>query len=132
VLVGAALALTACASGRGRPLATSGKSRQAYVPEAERVIHVQVTNNRFEELRVYVRDDQGELRNLGSVASQHRRRFKLDAGMVGQGNRTYVLLADPVGSREALRSDPLSVSPGETAYWIVGSRPELSSSYVGD
>lgn len=130
-LLAAALLLGATACATGRPLADrDGRPFGEREEPLATTVRVEVTNQRFEEVTVYVQNDAGFRRRLGTVESNRSRAFDLSTDIVGQGGRTYTFTADPVGARGAVRSTPVSAGPGETAVWIIEPLRAVSPAHL--
>jgi len=114
------LMASACGGRQGpRYLSTRG-------PEGSRQIRVEVVNDNFLDMGVFVMEGSMNFR-LGDVTGKSSATFSLDLDMISpsQGLR---LLADPVGSRDAYLSDPVTVNPGTIVVFNIA--PALSQSYV--
>jgi hypothetical protein len=96
-----ALGAAACASGEGK--ATLGKP-------ASRSAVVQVANNGFADVTVYV-VQSGMRRRLGTVTGLSQQRFMLPR-MANEAGDVF-LLADPVGGSRAYLSPGVRVRPGD-------------------
>ena len=72
---------------------------------------VEVRNRNWQDMHVYVLG-AGQRYSLGVVTSQSTQRYELPEGAFATG-RDIVLLADPIGSDEVYRSDPVLLHPGD-------------------
>lgn len=99
-LLGVLAFAAACVSGRGtRP----GTEERAYV---------EVQNNDFSDMTIYVVDGAQRVR-LGQATGSRTTRFAIPTALIGFG-RDLVFLADPIGSSRASVSERIYVTPGET------------------
>ncbi|HEX6368770.1 MAG TPA: hypothetical protein VF006_07555 [Longimicrobium sp.] len=96
-----ALGAAGCASGDGKP--SLGKP-------ANRTAVVEVANNGFADVTVYVLQS-GMRRRLGTVTGLSEQRFVLSA--VASDAADVYLLADPVGGARAYLSPAVRVRPGD-------------------
>ena len=117
----AAFAAVSCAKQTApSPFTTGAASREA------RAIRIEVVNNNFADMTIYVMDSGTNFR-LGDVTGKTTGRFTLDPNQVSPSGGLR-LLADPIGSRDAFLSDPVSAGPGSFVVFTVGAA--LSQSYV--
>ncbi|HEX2207459.1 MAG TPA: hypothetical protein VHG93_07235 [Longimicrobium sp.] len=96
-----ALGAAACASGKGKPSLGKPPGRTAVV---------QVANNGFADVTVYV-VQSGMRQRLGTVTGLSRQRFPLTR--VAHESADVYLLADPVGGARTYLSPPVRVRPGD-------------------
>jgi hypothetical protein len=120
-LAAAALALsfTACASGpaagpQTAPAAPLGSQAQ-----------VQVTNNNWSDMRVYV-ERSGMRQRLGTVTSMGTRTFDIPRTMLS-GASSVRLIADPIGANQGFVSHPLQVSPGQQVNFTIENQMSISN-----
>jgi hypothetical protein len=88
-------------------------------------IAVEVTNNNTLDVDVFVVAGQQRIR-LGSVVTGQTQTFELPAQAANAGQ--VRLAADPVGSRNAYLSDPVSVADGQKIRFVVA--PQIAQSTV--
>jgi hypothetical protein len=113
----AVLTLGACASGNSME---NGSIATGAVLEVE--------NNNWADMNIYA--VRGSMRQrLGTVASFDKRRFVVRSELLLNPDG-LLLEADPIGSRDVLRSPPIVVSPGQTVHWDIENHLSLSSAYI--
>jgi len=88
---------------------------------------LRVENNHWLDVTVYVLHD-GERTRLGLVTASSTQSFTLLARLVGQSHE-LALLGEAVGSRDAARTEVLSVRPGQRIEWTLES--DLRRSSIG-
>jgi hypothetical protein len=91
-----------------------------------REIRIEVVNNNFADMAVYVMDGASNFR-LGDVIGKTTARFTMDPYKISP-SAGLRLLADPVGSRDAYLSDPVTAGPGSFVVFTIAAA--LSQSYV--
>ncbi len=131
---GVALALAVLPSGcaAARPTAEGvAADRTHAVADGRPGIRVRVQNDQFHDLRIYIEDDQGHRSRLGTVTGYTTGVFDLNAGMVGQGGRSYLLIADMIGGKGRYASELTPVNLGETAFWTVDEHRVVVAAFVG-
>ncbi|MGW8267951.1 MAG: hypothetical protein ACWGSQ_16410 [Longimicrobiales bacterium] len=117
----AAFFASACAKQTAPSPFTAGEGgRQA------REIRIEVVNNNFADMTIYVMESGSNFR-LGDVTGKTTGRFTLDPNQISPSGGLR-LLADPIGSRDAFLSDPVSAGPGSFVVFTIGAA--LSQSYV--
>jgi len=118
----AALAATSCSKQTASSPFTGGggQGREA------RQIRIEVVNNNFADMSIYVMDSGTNFR-VGDVTGKTTARFTLDPNQISP-SAGLRLLADPIGSRDAFLSDPVSAGPGSFVVFTIGAA--LSQSYV--
>lgn len=115
------LAGSGCAPRGALPLLAPGSTREGPA-------WVQVTNQNWSDLRVYVVRN-GQRVRLGTVTSMQTERFEVPrtvnllSGDVG-------LLVIPIGGSWVQASGALLVNPGQTVMWEIGENPALSMPIV--
>lgn len=86
---------------------------------------VLVTNNNWSDMTVYA-SRNGTVIRLGMVTSMSSERFALPSHLVvGSGN--LQLIADPIGSTNKYRTQPLLVSPGQRVEFVLQNNLALST-----
>jgi hypothetical protein len=94
--------------------------------EASRDIRIDVVNDNYADMTVYVVRESSNLR-LGDVVGKNSRSFTLDPDQISP-SRGLQLLADPIGSRSTFTSEAITADPGS---WVVFNiSPNLSQSYI--
>jgi hypothetical protein len=135
-MAGAGIALTAavllsgCAASRATPEAMAADHARVEV-EGRPGIRIRVQNDQFHDLKIYIRDDQGHRSRLGTVSGYTTGVFELNAGLVGQGGRSYSLIADMIGGKGGYASELTPVNLGETAFWTVDEYRGVVVAFVG-
>ncbi len=114
------LLLTLLAAGGCHP-----RQRGEVEPDAD--ITLDVINHNWLDVTVYVLHD-GERTRLGLVTASSTQSFTLLARLVGQSHE-LALLGEAVGSRDAARTEVLSVRPGQRIEWTLES--DLRRSSIG-
>jgi hypothetical protein len=96
--------------------------------DRETPVALTVTNNHWLDIVVFVSHD-GEVSRVGTVTAAANGSFSLPRWMLGQ-SRSIRLLADPVGSEGWIRSEMISVQPGQSVEWRLESQLARSSVMV--
>lgn len=109
----AAGACTAHASPRTGPL------------PAERETTVEVTNNNWSDMVVYV-VSSGMRRRLGTINSMSTERLRVPRALVMPGVKVR-LMADPIGDSDTFNTGPILVSPGERIEFTIQNHLAISS-----
>ena len=111
------------------PLAAQAQDEDEQVAHEERApdqadesVTVRVTNNNWLDMRIYVVETATGRRRfrLGNVTSLSTARFEIPQ-QVGAELGSLRLVAEPIGSRERLFTDPLQTWPGEFVDWRIES-----------
>jgi hypothetical protein len=116
-----ALAVTGCSKQTASSPFTMGAANRE-----TREIRIEVVNNNFADMSIYVMDSGTNFR-VGDVTGKTTARFTLDPYQISPSGGLR-LLADPVGSRDAFLTDPVSAGPGSFVIFTIGAA--LSQSYV--
>ncbi|MFW6079919.1 MAG: hypothetical protein ACODAE_09870 [Gemmatimonadota bacterium] len=88
---------------------------------------VRVANYNWSDMAVYVeRDGTGVRHRLGTVNSMSEEAFTVSPSIVS-GSAGLRLIADPIGSRRALVTHPITVAPGQTVVWTLENNLNLSN-----
>ena len=74
---------------------------------------VQVVNQGFADMTIYVVSDAGQRIRLGLATGNSSQTFTVPRSMVNGGATTIRFLADPIGGTRSPVSDQLTVSPGD-------------------
>jgi len=77
------------------------------------VTRVQVENQAFLDMNIYVLSDGGGRRRLGTVTGNTNQTFVIPQDVIGPANSVR-FLAEPIGANRAPVSNSLSVRPGQT------------------
>lgn len=77
-------------------------------------VEIVVENNLWQDVTIYALRRGSRVR-LGTVISMNTGRFTLPVGVAGA--HELILIADPVGSRETFRSEPVMVDAGDIIEW---------------
>lgn len=121
ILVAVSLFVVSACGGRQEPRFLSNRA-----PGGDREIRVEVVNDNFLDMGIFVMEGSTNFR-LGDVTGKSSANFSLDLDMISPSTGLR-LLADPVGSRDAYLSDPVTVNPGTIVVFNIA--PALSQSYV--
>lgn len=113
----ALLLLTACASG--------GSLKQGPKAPAEPTTRVQVTNNNWADMTVYL-ENAGMKVRLGTVTSMGKGSFRVPRAFLNSTG-TVRLIADPVGSRSVHTTSPVQVWPGQLVDFTIENHLAVSS-----
>lgn len=109
LLYAAATSLGACVSARAGP------------DSAGRTVHLDLHNNQFEAVRVYVARG-GSTTRITRVDGLERRRIAIPAALVASGQHVQ-LVAITRSGRLTIRSVPVMVRWGDTVVWHVEAPP---------
>lgn len=86
---------------------------------------IEVTNNNWSDMVVYLRANGGMRQRLGMVTSMRRERLRISPAMLPTA-ATVQLEGDPVGSYRTFLSDPITLERGGTLVWRIEATPSLS------
>src|SRR2546426_7716110 len=111
---------TACARHRA-PQATP---QRAPVPEAIEVV-LTVTNHHWLDVVVYIEHD-GQRTRVGTVTAVSTQQFLLPMRQLGASHQ-FRLYGAAIGSPEAVRTETLSIQPGQGIEWTLDSSLRRSS-----
>ncbi len=91
-------------------------------PEADPMAPTPLTvdNNHWLDIVVFVFHD-GELSRVGTVTAASSTNFFLPNWMIGQ-SRNIRLLADPIGSEDAVGTETIHIQPGQFIEWRLESQ----------
>jgi hypothetical protein len=91
-------------------------------PEADPLAPTPLTvdNNHWLDIVVFVFHD-GELSRVGTVTAASSTNFFLPNWMIGQ-SRNIRLLADPIGSEDAVGTETIHIQPGQFIEWRLESQ----------
>lgn len=112
-----ALTLTACAPGKS--------VQNGPLPPASATTRVQVTNNNWSDMTVYV-ERNGMKQRLGTVTSMSDRMFRIPKVFMSSSGSVR-LVADPIGSRDTYMTSPVQVWPGQTVGFTIQNHLAISS-----
>jgi hypothetical protein len=115
VVLGAALLVSACASGANRGVS----SRPDLTP-----ISLTVTNQNWLDVDIFAVRGSSRYR-LGAVGGNSSATLRIPPGAIVRGE--VQLMADPIGSNEIYVSDVISVAPDVTLQLTVAPRMRMSS-----
>jgi hypothetical protein len=95
----------------------------------QRAIAVQVDNQNFSEMNVYL--VKGGARWLvGQVGGMTKATLTIPAGLA-PADQLVRLRAEAIGGRGATTTPTLMVPPGQQVYWTIGSDPAMSTASAG-
>ena len=94
-------------------------------PAADPGMTLDVRNHNVLDMRVFLVRDGQRLR-VGTVPSMTRQVFQVSPEMLG-GALQLQLVADPIGSRDAFSTPPITVETGATIEWQVENDLSFSS-----
>ena len=114
------LIVTACA----RQRASQAAAPRPPVPEAVEVI-LTVTNHHWLDIVVYIEHD-GQRTRIGTVTAVSSQQFVLPARLLGVSHQ-FRLLGTAIGSSEYVRTETLSIQPGQFIEWTLESSLRRSS-----
>lgn len=117
ILVAAALAISAGCHRR--------PPGEAPDPDAD--IELQIVNHHWLDVTIYVAHD-GVRTRIGMVTATSSQSFTLQARTLGRSHELF-LIAEAIGSRAAVRTETLSVLPGQRIEWSLET--DLRRSSVG-
>jgi len=112
---------SACGGGQ----ADSGGSLGAGESD-DSAVSVQVINHDFNDVVVYL-NASGRRHRLGTATGKKTSSFSIPWRRL-EGDRDVHLLADPISSEQALTSDSLQVTPGQSVVWTL--QPQLVGSSI--
>jgi hypothetical protein len=112
----------ACAHQRG----AGTQHASAPVPPPTEVV-LSVTNHHFLDITVYVEHD-GQRTRVGTVTAVSSEQFILPMRLLGM-SREFQLLGQAIGSSEFVRTERLSIQPGQIIEWTL--EHDLRRSSVG-
>lgn len=93
--------------------------------EPDAVVPLQVENHHWSDVTIYVERD-GQMQRIGTATATSNSVINFPARLLAPGG-LFRLIADPVGSRGVLRTELLSVHPGQTITWTLESQLVRSS-----
>lgn len=92
--------------------------RSGPAPPRQPATVVQVQNQKFLDVTVYVYSSGGQRVRLGMVPGVSTRTFTIPARLIF-GTASLRFQADPIGSRETPVSHDISVQPGDTVHLVI-------------
>jgi hypothetical protein len=124
-LTGLAALMLGCGTGRATPSEPTpqpASEKPAKEPHGETV--VQIDNQNFNDMNIYLLDADTRV-FLGAVNGLSTGTLAIPRA-AGSSSLRVRLLADPIGSSIPITTPSLSVGPGQTVYWTIGSTPSNS------
>lgn len=111
----------ACASGGGSSEEVTAEAR----------LMVEVVNQTAFDVTLYVGNEAGANRRLGTLTSQGTRTYEVPRSVVTWFEEIF-LYANPVGAGESqdFRTRPVRVSPGQSLYWQIQTNQRMSNLIV--
>lgn len=119
-LTGLTVLALGCDSGRvtpSEPTPQPASEQEGKAPSGETV--VQVDNQNFNDMNIYLLDE-GNRVFLGAVNGLSTGTLAISRA-AGSSSFRVRLLADPIGSSIPITTPSLSVGPGQTVYWTIGT-----------
>jgi hypothetical protein len=130
-LTASLLLLTAACAGAPAPAATPSPvtSARADSARASRAIPVQVDNQNFSDMNVYL-VTHGSRWLVGNVGGLTRTTLTVPASLAPADLRVR-LIARAIGGGGGTTTPTLIVAPGQQVYWTIGSDPAMSTASAG-
>jgi hypothetical protein len=127
----ALLLLAAGCAGSPAPAASPSPvaSGSADSTRTSRAIAVQVDNQNFSDMNVYLVKDGGRWL-VGQVGGMTKATLTIPASLAPADQRVR-LRAEAIGGRGATTTPTLMVPPGQQVYWTIGSDPAMSTASAG-
>jgi hypothetical protein len=127
----ASLLLLAAGCARSPAPATPSPTASASADSARtsRAIPVQVDNQNFSDMNVYL-VTRGTRWLVGNVAGLTKATLTVPAGVAPADLRVR-LRAQPIGGGGGTTTPTLIVAPGQQVYWTIGSDPSMSTASAG-
>src|SRR3954465_14625265 len=97
--------------------APAGCIKHSVIPDEPDVVTISVSNNNPLDMTVYVVNQSMRIR-LGTVSTASTQRFTVQVHQVSPPGELQ-LLADPVGSRRTMTSEPIHVFGGQAIEWTL-------------
>jgi len=119
-LTGLTVLALGCDSGRvtpSEPTPQPASEQEGKAPSGETV--VQIDNQNFNDMNIYLLDE-GNRVFLGAVNGLSTGTLAISRA-AGSSSFRVRLLADPIGSSIPITTPSLSVGPGQTVYWTIGT-----------
>jgi len=119
-LTGLTVLALGCDSGRvtpSEPTPQPASEQEGKAPSGETV--VQIDNQNFNDMNIYLLDE-GDRVFLGAVNGLSTGTLAISRA-AGSSSFRVRLLADPIGSSIPITTPSLSVGPGQTVYWTIGT-----------
>jgi len=107
--------------------ACSHRRRAASLSEPPADVTLQVTNHNFLDVTVFVLYD-GQRMRMGLATGSSTQSFTIPGRLVAQSH-DIMLLGDPIGSSERVRTQLFTVHPGQRIEWTLET--DLRQSSVG-
>ncbi|HEU4563736.1 MAG TPA: hypothetical protein VFS05_03765 [Gemmatimonadaceae bacterium] len=93
--------------------------------EPDAVVPLRVENHHWSDVTIYLERD-GQRQRIGTATAATISNVDFPARLLAPGG-VFRLIADPIGSRQGLRSELLSVQPGQGITWTLESQLLRSS-----
>jgi len=124
-LTGLAALTLGCGTGRATPSEpTPQPATEKPAKESHGETVVQIDNQNFNDMNIYLLDADTRV-FLGAVNGLSTGTLAIPRAASSSSLRVR-LLADPIGSSIPITTPSLSVGPGQTVYWTIGSTPSNS------
>jgi len=106
-------------------LACGSPHRPPAAPAPQDSFAIVVINHHWLDVTVYVVHD-GQRTRVGTVTATTTQQFDLSARLLGS-NRQVALIGDAVGSKEVVRTEVLTLQPGQYIEWTLENALKRSS-----
>jgi hypothetical protein len=116
VLICTALAVLAGCSHRGAP-AEEAAPAPAPAPDPNQGWTLTINNRHWLDVSIYI-SSEGQRSHVAVIPATHSQSFDMPARMITVG-RLITLEADPIGAPRGVRSERLSVQPGQHVEWTL-------------
>jgi hypothetical protein len=113
-----------CGTGRTSPEPTPRPDSEQATKEPRNETVVQIDNQNFNDMNIYL-IDAGTRVFLGEVNGLTTGELAIPRA-ASPSSLQVRLLADPIGSSIPITTPSLTVGPGQTVYWTIGSNPSNS------
>ena len=104
-------------------------SASAESTRTERSIDIQVDNQNFNDMNVYLMTS-GTRWLVGKVGGMTKGTLTIPASLAPADQRVR-LRAESIGGHGAITTPTLIVPPGQQVYWTIGSDPSMSTASAG-
>lgn len=94
------------------------------------LVQVEVVNRAFAESVVYLQVGGGRQR-LGTARGMATTAFGVAWNVLLDNNRDAQLIAEPIGTNQALRGTPFRLQPGQHVVWTIQWRKDAAPSELG-
>lgn len=106
-------------------LTSFGCVKHSIIPDEPDEITISVSNNNSLDMTVYAVNQSMRIR-LGTVTTASTQRFTLSLHQISPTGELQ-LLADPIGARRTMTSEPIHVFPGQAVEWTLQADLRQSS-----